>query len=84
MNSTTSDAGRPPDSRAKAVLFCFDCGHESSVDGDWELEPRESGEEYQCPECGTTITVRPEAESESSALLADGSGCGNARYGVGD
>ena len=57
MSSTSPDAGRPPDS--KAVLFCFDCGHESSIDGDWTVERRDDREVYRCPECGTTITTRP-------------------------
>ena len=63
MTATLSDSGRPPD--RKAVLFCFECGHESSVPGDWDLEQRDGCEAYRCPDCGTTITVRPEDESRT-------------------
>lgn len=61
MNSTVSNPDQPPDK--KAVLFCYECGHESSVDGDWDLERRDGREAYTCPDCGTTITVRPAVES---------------------
>lgn len=43
----------------KTVLYCFDCGHESSSDGDWNVRQTTDGDRYDCPECGTTITVRP-------------------------
>ncbi|WP_440764939.1 hypothetical protein [Natronorubrum sp. DTA7] len=57
MTTTASTADRPPTS--KAVLYCFDCGHESSFDGDWNVRRTIDGDRYDCPECGTTITVRP-------------------------
>ena len=63
MKSTSSDAGRPPDS--KAVLFCFDCGHESPLEGDWNVEQRDDREAYRCPECGTTISVRPDQNADT-------------------
>lgn len=53
--ATTSD--RPPSS--KAVLYCFECGHESPVEGDWIVHQSADCVSYDCPECGTTITSRP-------------------------
>ena len=44
----------------KAVLFCPSCDHESLVDGDWVLVEFADRTEYRCPDCETTITVRPE------------------------
>ncbi|WP_339103542.1 hypothetical protein [Haloterrigena salinisoli] len=69
MNSTVTDTSRPPDS--KALLFCFECGHESEVDGDWILEHRDDREHYRCPECGTTITARP---TDEGGRASDSSG----------
>ncbi|MFC7046148.1 hypothetical protein ACFQH6_12660 [Halobacteriaceae archaeon GCM10025711] len=43
----------------KAVLFCPACDHESLVDGDWVLVEFADRAEYRCPDCETTITVRP-------------------------
>ncbi|WP_440771229.1 hypothetical protein [Natronorubrum sp. DTA28] len=57
MTTTASTTDRPPSS--KTVLYCFDCGHESSSDGDWNVQSTTDGDRYDCPECGTTITVRP-------------------------
>jgi len=48
---STSD---PP----KAVLFCPECGHESTVDGDWTVHEDAQGRRVDCPTCGTTITTR--------------------------
>ena len=69
MNSTVTDTSQPPDS--KALLFCFECGHESAVDGDWDLEQHDGREHYSCPECGTTITARP---ADENAPATDSSG----------
>jgi predicted RNA-binding Zn-ribbon protein involved in translation (DUF1610 family) len=45
-------------SRDKAVLFCPDCGHESSVAGDWNVRNVTDSRVYECPRCGTTVTNR--------------------------
>ncbi|WP_267641753.1 hypothetical protein [Haloarchaeobius amylolyticus] len=47
------------ESRPKATLFCPDCDHASPADGDWVLVDHPSGTAYDCPDCETTITVRP-------------------------
>ncbi|QSW98984.1 hypothetical protein [Haloterrigena alkaliphila] len=73
MTTPISDTSQPPD--RKAVLICFDCGHESSVDGDWILERDGGRERSRCPECGTTITARPASDygerSRRAAACAD-------------
>lgn len=69
------DAGGAP--RAKSVLFCAVCGHESPADGDWEestsdgaLGPRLV---LSCPDCEATVTRRPvhEGDQHVSAVVAD-------------
>lgn len=52
----------PPESRQKAMLFCPSCGHESPVNGDWELEQTADGRAYLCPWCHTVISSRPESD----------------------
>ncbi|WP_436343774.1 hypothetical protein [Natronorubrum sp. FCH18a] len=66
MTHPASTADRPPTS--KAVLYCFECGHESPFDGDWIVQQSRDCNRYDCPDCGTTITVRP----RDSARAADG------------
>lgn len=72
---TPSNARLSPKSgaRRKAVLYCPECGHESTVDGDWCVERTakartdareriDTGRErvaYACPNCGYVITRRP-------------------------
>ena len=48
----------PPDSRLKTMLFCPSCGHESPVDGNWEIEQTDEGQTYSCPWCHTVISTR--------------------------
>lgn len=55
---------------AKATLFCPNCGHESRVDGDWRLVRSLDAIEYQCPDCRTIITARPETTRSSPTVLA--------------
>ncbi|WP_254535166.1 hypothetical protein [Halomarina litorea] len=65
--SSTRLRRRSPDSdgRPKATLFCPTCGHESLAgdEGDWEVSPRRESDRralaYECPVCGTTLTVQP-------------------------
>ncbi|MCU4750558.1 hypothetical protein OB919_00950 [Halobacteria archaeon AArc-curdl1] len=59
MTSDTSTAGLPMEPPPKCTLFCWECDHQSSVDGDWALEERGSAVAYVCPKCSTTITERP-------------------------
>lgn len=53
-----------PDGRAKSVLFCPVCGHESPMNGDWHVRQTDGessvrGEtEFVCPECETVVLVR--------------------------
>lgn len=49
------DDSPPP----KATLYCPSCGHESTTDGDWIVRVRDASVDYECPDCGTTITSRP-------------------------
>ena len=44
--------------RAKTVLFCPGCGHESPVHGDWLIEDDNGQRRYVCPECDTEIERR--------------------------
>jgi len=44
--------------RRKAVLFCPDCGHESAVDGDWNVHESNGRRVYECPVCAATVTTR--------------------------
>ncbi|MXV61103.1 hypothetical protein GS429_03315 [Natronorubrum sp. JWXQ-INN-674] len=53
----SSDERTP--ARRKSTLFCFDCDHESPVDGEWEYRTRDRYVEVVCPVCETTITKRP-------------------------
>lgn len=52
-----ADLAGPP--RPKATLFCPTCGHESRVDGDWELRTVGGRETTVCPECGARLDDRP-------------------------
>lgn len=45
--------------RRKATLFCPACGHESPVDGDWEVHTTEELIATDCPACGTRIDECP-------------------------
>lgn len=40
------------------MLYCFECGHESLVDGDWLVRANGDGVDVDCPECETTIATR--------------------------
>ena len=51
-----------PDSSRKTTLFCPECGHASSSDGDWIVRERAGRAEYNCPDCETAITTRSQRE----------------------
>lgn len=63
--------------RAKTVLFCVVCGHESPADGDWNESTTTESESdpdliLSCPECEATVTRRPMRESARfTAPVAD-------------
>ncbi|MFD1644365.1 hypothetical protein [Haloarchaeobius litoreus] len=60
---TTPRVDAPGDgtrTRRKATLFCGACDHESPSDGDWLFHDRSSGTALVCPDCGQTLTVRPD------------------------
>lgn len=46
------------DRRRKSVLFCPECGHESTATGDWVVSERDGRTDYDCPDCGATVTTR--------------------------
>lgn len=60
---TLSASDIAPPSR-KSVLFCFDCGHESPIEGDWNRRPHGDTVDYECPACSTTITSRPRSDRQ--------------------
>ncbi len=64
MTPSTSNATHPPFS--KTVLYCFECGHESQIDGDWTVRQRCDREIYTCPDCETTIASRPHRASRAT------------------
>lgn len=43
----------------KMALFCRDCGHRSSLDGDWLVREGADGYRIVCPNCGTVIIDQP-------------------------
>ncbi|WP_435362633.1 hypothetical protein [Haloarchaeobius sp. DYHT-AS-18] len=51
-----------PSTPCKSTLFCPDCAHEAPVDGDWVLAEGARETAYNCPNCESTITVRPSFE----------------------
>lgn len=63
-----------PGERTKSVLFCPECGHESPIDGDWISVDVGASRHIDCPECQTTVTVRP--TGRPSAVLSSGTQCG--------
>lgn len=54
----------------KALLFCPSCWHESPPDGDWQRERHEDGVALVCPNCESTVTVRPVPDAQI-AVAAD-------------
>ena len=67
-----ADGGRTAP-RRKAVLFCPDCGHESSVGGDWIVtdDYAARARRIRCPDCAATVADRP--------LPSDSAACGAPR-----
>ncbi|MFC5133706.1 MULTISPECIES: hypothetical protein [Haloferacaceae] len=49
-------------SRPKAVLFCPDCGHESSLSGDWIVRESAGRTTHTCPVCDATVEDRRRPE----------------------
>lgn len=43
----------------KATLFCWSCGHESPIEGDWIANSTTDQYRLECPNCGCVITERP-------------------------
>ncbi len=62
MNPKSKSNHPPP---GKVTLYCFECDHESPIPGDWQMQTTDTGEVYHCPECATTITVRPHPRSDT-------------------
>lgn len=71
MTRSTSPPTRSP---AKATLFCPECSHRSRYDGDWLVTETDDGRRYRCPDCRTTVTVRPafDAGEPGTADAVDG------------
>lgn len=55
----------------KATLYCVTCGHESPTDGDWTVRIQGDSVDYECPDCGMTITSRPRPDH----LMVNNEGC---------
>lgn len=53
--------------RRKATLFCWECDHESPIDGDWIRRTKGRHVECVCPVCETTLATRPRSESDETA-----------------
>ncbi|MDQ2052484.1 hypothetical protein RBH26_18635 [Natronolimnohabitans sp. A-GB9] len=79
MTSPPSTSRSRPPGSPKAVLHCFDCGHESHIDGDWIVRETDGCIVYRCPDCETTISVRPRSSNACERDGADGLG-----YCIGD
>jgi hypothetical protein len=54
--------------RHKSALFCQDCGHESPVDGDWEVQTQSDHRLYVCPECQHVLTARPQSDGSATPV----------------
>jgi predicted RNA-binding Zn-ribbon protein involved in translation (DUF1610 family) len=52
---TPATPREPPD---KATLHCPDCGHESPLDGDWNVHVHDRVTTHECPACGRTVDAR--------------------------
>ncbi|ELZ17674.1 hypothetical protein [Natrinema limicola] len=63
-SATGQDDGTP--TQRKATLFCWECDHTSTIDGDWQLRPRRKSLAYVCPECETTLAKRPRSNETVS------------------
>ena len=46
--------------RAKTILFCPSCDHESSVDGDWIEDDSTARHRLLCPRCGDIVIDQPQ------------------------
>lgn len=58
MSRFTTDTNDVTPTRRKATLFCWECDHESPIDGDWKVHPRYGAIAYVCPDCETTLATR--------------------------
>ncbi len=59
------------DPEQKMTLFCFECGHESPVDGDWVCRSTDSAVAYHCPNCGTKLTERSSGDVDEQPTAMD-------------
>lgn len=69
MGNSNNDAERQPSH--KATLYCTDCDHASRINGDWIIQVHTDYLDYECPECGTTINSRQQADltTQSGGML---------------
>jgi predicted RNA-binding Zn-ribbon protein involved in translation (DUF1610 family) len=65
----------PTETRPKNTLFCPECGHESPVDGDWEVHTEGTRDVFTCPACGAAVTTRCRSDGPDRAAAGtpDGS-----------
>ncbi len=56
-NPNTRQPQEPP--CRKSVLFCPNCNHESSIDGDWIVQATENQQQLRCPNCDNPLPARP-------------------------
>jgi predicted RNA-binding Zn-ribbon protein involved in translation (DUF1610 family) len=60
MTPTTTHRQADASMGDKSVLYCPECGHESPIDGDWNVDHDADTLVYTCPACSTAVTTRPE------------------------
>ncbi|WP_160135071.1 hypothetical protein [Halococcus salsus] len=65
MTPTTTHRHADDSMGDKAVLYCPECGHESPIDGDWNVDHDADSLVYTCPVCSTAVTTRPEQVLEA-------------------
>ncbi|WP_302080151.1 hypothetical protein [Salinibaculum rarum] len=65
---TPSDSTPDRQPADKAMLYCPECSHESTITGDWTLHVLAHSITYECPNCGTVI----ESRRDETVLGADG------------
>ncbi|PSQ33157.1 hypothetical protein BRD09_01720 [Halobacteriales archaeon SW_10_68_16] len=54
-----SETDTDGDCVTKTTLFCPDCGHQSRLDGDWQVLDEAGPVRYRCPECENRLGRLP-------------------------
>ena len=66
MLKQVTESRAEQDFSPKVMLFCPNCSHQSSYDGDWNVVKTSQGSRSLCPDCRTEITSRPTLEKSRS------------------